>query len=309
MRILLTGGTGFLGKAVADEASARGHNIGLLVRDKVNKIQGKDIFFVKSSMWTVEEISSFLVEFRPDLIIHMVGTRAGNSPLVMYRVNTCLAVVLLEAAKRASCDARIVLVGSAAEYGLPLSPAGVSSENDACRPLTSYGISKLAQTLHGQAAAQAGQAIAVVRPFNLVGKDLPLGNVLADLASRISRGSGDVAVGNINVARDFIAVEEAARVIMDISETPASFGRIINVSSGVATPLNVAANRLRRFSGRDFVFVPDPTMFRNNDVRSIKGSTQTLESLGIRPASRDISASLDQLMDKWLHEAKMGGGN
>ena len=250
----------------------------------------------------MEALETALRRAAPAALVHLVGGMR-NDIATLYRDNVVLGETVMEAMARAAPSARILVVGSAAEYGRPARD-GVCREDDEPRPVTPYGIAKLAQTRHALLRAGRGQDVAVARLFNPVGPAMPQGLAFADIARRLAGRPEALATGDIDAARDFLDVEEAARILAGLVAHPHARGRVVNVCSGVASPLRPHVERLlaraaRRF-GREIALRRDPALMRPSDVPSLGGSTERLRALGIAPASPAIDAALDALLDRHL---------
>ncbi len=295
MRVLLTGASGFVGRAVAKCLNERGDEVAVLSRRK--HTSGPDELVLGAEPWTQAQLSDALAALSPDAVIHMAGARGAHSPEQLYEANTLLGLRLMTAMEASAPGARLTLIGSAAEYGPPHRADGLVREDDACRPVTPYGISKLAQTLHGLAKTRDGLLVTVARLFNPIGRDMPDGLVFSDIAARIASGTAEIEAGNIDVSRDFLAVSEAARIIVELTMEPAAIGQVVNVCSGLSQPLSAGIERLIARSGRPVRLVAHAGLARGQGVTEIRGSTARLEALGIAPASADIGAELDALMD------------
>lgn len=196
--------------------------------------------------------------------------------------------------------ARIVVAGTAAEYGPPAGGDGTSREDDNCRPVTAYGIAKLAQTLLALIRSGRGQPICIARIFNPVGPGMPDGLAFQDFARRLAAGPDQLATGDIETCRDFMDVEEAARILVELLTCSRAVGQVVNVCSGIAQPVRGGVERMLARAGSALRLVTDPALARPADVRSIRGDTTKLEAFGIRPASADIAQALDKLVDAVL---------
>lgn len=297
-RVLLTGGTGFVGQAVQLHLGNLGIATTTLTRRPDS--QAPRHLCLGEGRWSTEAIAEAIAEARPSAIIHLAG--ASRAPTIdqLYETNVLLAERLMTAAQLAAPAAAVLLLGSAAEYGV-VKENGVADETDPCLPVSAYGITKLAQTLHGLARARSGQPVVIARLFNPVGVGMPLGLAFADFAQRLV-SSGRLEVGNIDVKRDFFPVREAARIICELAFKPEATGQVVNVCSGSAQPLRSGADHLVRCFGRSAEIVSNPQLFRANDVGIICGGTGRLKSLGIRPASPEILQELEQMMEALLDD-------
>ena len=295
MRLVITGGTGFVGRAAVAEALRVGAEVVLLTRDSAASAPpGVEILGLGHARWTEEALSSALRRIRPEAILHLAGG-PGQEPLEgLYEANVFLGSRLLDAAREIVPDARVVVVGSAAEYGPPLGADGRSREDDPARPITAYGIAKLAQTLHALVAARAGQSVVAARLFNPVGPGMPRSLAFADFAAQIAGGGGHLVTGDIDTERDFIPVAEAARILLDLAVSDGAVGRIINVCSGRAQPVRWGVEHMLARSRRNIELVVRGG--HPAGVRTIFGDTAGLRALGIAPGSSDIGPALDGLL-------------
>lgn len=297
MRTLVTGATGFIGKIVVKQLLERGDTVGTFLRSPNGHIsKNVEQFIFSNDTWRVNEITQYLSDFQPDAIIHLVGNSKASSMQEMYEINTFQGVRLIEAATHIYSKAAILIAGSAAEYGPPVNIDGTSKEFDFPRPNTSYGISKLAQTMHALARSQTGQSIGVARIFNPVGAFMSPGLAFADFASRLSVDKDNLLTGDIDAKRDFMNVEEAARVLIELVYHSKFPGKIINVCSGVAQPVRQGLNHMINYIGADVTITYDPNL-GTSSIPVSKGSTVMLETLGITPPSSDIRPALQELID------------
>lgn len=177
MRVLLTGGAGYIGSHIIAELNKAGHtavvvdnfsnsNVGA-----VEKLVGEKIPFVFADIRNVAEM--VMRRFRPDLVIHLAGHKSvGESmtnPLEYYRNNLGSLMAVLYGMEKVGCK-KLVFSSSATVYGeaeeMPI------SENSVKKPcLNPYGASKSAieEMLFGFSAARPDYSIVALRYFNPVG--------------------------------------------------------------------------------------------------------------------------------------------
>ena len=297
MRVLLTGGTGFVGKAVCRRLACNGDVVGQLVRRTPTGPPDNEPYVLGTGKWSEAAMAEAMSAFLPDAIIHLAGGPDALSIELLYELNVFLGERIMATAALICPEARILIVGSAAEYGAPAHPDGTSREDDIPRPGTHYGIAKLAQTLHALSRARSGQPIGVARLFNPVGPGMPHGLAFADFKIRLAHGANQLATGDIDSARDFMAVDDAARILSELIRCSGVVGKVVNVCSGVAQPVRHGLDRMILRTGRQIELVRNPAFDRPSAVRVSRGDTAGLEMLGILPAASDISSALDALMD------------
>ncbi|WP_431301590.1 NAD-dependent epimerase/dehydratase family protein [Sediminicoccus sp. BL-A-41-H5] len=288
MKALVTGAGGFVGRHVLAELAARGIEAVTLGRgDPAASLPGR--------AWRIPDlgdeaaIGTVLREAQPGLIFHLAGTAAAEPLEEAYRVNVLFAARLLAAARRLPAPPRILLAGSAAEYG-PMEEAQLPvAEDAACRPVSVYGITKLAQTLHGLAAA-SDLPVVVARLFNVIGGAMPghlaLGAFAAQIRAMPASG-GVLRTGPLARERDFVEAAPAAALLLDLLRDPRAEGRVVNICSGQPTSLADLTAALVRASGRPVEIQEAPGRAGNSDMIRHWGSAALLRSWGYRLAPPD----------------------
>lgn len=290
MRALVTGAGGFLGRHVVDRLREVGAEVFTLGVERSGKPASSHAFLIRTP---IDEagIATAMRAAMPDLVFHLAGTPNAEPLDDTYRVNVLFGVHLLRAALQRASPTPVLLAGSAAEYGPVEGAALPVTEGTACRPVSTYGITKLAQTLHGMAAA-ARQPVVVARLFNVIGGGMPthlaLGAFAAQLRAMPAEG-GILRTGPLARERDFVEVGPTAALLVDLLQNPAAAGQVINVCSGQATSLADLTAALVAASGCRVVMEVDASRSGNSDIIRHWGSAARLASLGYRLPPPDAS--------------------
>lgn len=285
---LITGANGFLGRYVCRELSARGTRALPLSRKSLP--ERPDIVSL-SEKPTTEEFRRILDDTEPQTIFHLAGTSQSSDLDVLYQTNVFLAHHILEAVRGARAATRVVLIGSAAEYGPPRDADGIVRETDSCRPVSPYGISKLAQTLHGLSAAAAGVDVTIARLFNPIGAGSGTGNALGSFVQQIAampREGGVLNTGALDSVRDFIGVEEAARVIVALAAHSAARGEAFNICTGKGCRLQDLVDLVIAEAGIPVAHRIDALRRGTSDLDRVVGSNEKLARAGIRVSPTDF---------------------
>ncbi|HWV37939.1 MAG TPA: NAD-dependent epimerase/dehydratase family protein [Vulgatibacter sp.] len=144
MKVLLTGGTGFVGPAAATALHAAGHRVRCLVRGTSDRsgleATGVEIEWALGDVCDPASLPAALDGV--DAVVHVAGLTKGLRADDLYRVNAYGSRLLAEAAIAAGVR-RFVLCSSLAVAG-PMQNGRPSLETDPCRPVSFYGRSKLA---------------------------------------------------------------------------------------------------------------------------------------------------------------------
>ncbi len=238
MKALITGTSGFCGRHLKHFLKNQGIEV-----FPFSARQGTQSFYEIKDLHDREGMCDAFRALRPDYVFHLAGTIKAEPPDLVYQVNTEYALNLLDALQMAGLqDTPVLLVGTAAEYGTVSEATLPISENHRGRPCNHYGISKLAQTLLGLAAAREGRPVVIVRPSNIIGPYMPehllVGSIVRQIVRIIQgRQSACLEVGNLNTARDFIDVSDLVDVYWRLIRMPEAYGQVINVCSGEPTPI------------------------------------------------------------------------
>ncbi len=239
-RVLITGACGFCARHLADR----------LALDPETAVFGADIRrsedalsrladFRQVDFTDSEAVSALVADLRPDIVFHLAGAVRGR-PESIYAANLLGGVNLLEAVKEYAAEARVIVAGSAAEYGHVPEEDMPITEEQACQPVGAYGISKYALTLacleyarnsrnlpltpSGTEGGGVPMRVSVVRPFNIIGAGVPatlvVGAIIERAKDAIVSGRDTVIVGNLDTYRDFVAVEDVVDAYIALAGVP-----------------------------------------------------------------------------------------
>jgi nucleoside-diphosphate-sugar epimerase len=293
-KVLVTGATGFLGGYVCAELRRRAFHVTTLGReDRGSGSVPLPRLVSRASLATV------LRDIEPSIIFHLAGTSQSADLGRLYDANVVYAASLLDAALDCRIVPVVVVIGSAAEYGTPLHPGGVTRETDLCLPLSAYGISKLAQTNHALASFKRGVPTIAARLFNPIGVGSPPTTALGSFVNQIAgfRDGGVLQTGDLGAIRDFVDVRDAARAIVDLAMSEAAFGKIVNLCSGLGSSLAEIVERLMRLSGVSVQHLVDPQRGGTSDVPSVIGENERLKSLGVAISPPNIDRILLDMLE------------
>ncbi|MFJ9518212.1 NAD-dependent epimerase/dehydratase family protein [Kitasatospora sp. NPDC101801] len=241
MRVLLLGADGFIGRRVAER---------LLVEPdlQVTVLGRRDSADIRFDLTAGSPgaLARFLDAVAPQAVINCAGATYGSSRSLI-RSNTLAVATVCEAIRRSREPARLVHVGSAAEYG-PM-PSGVPvPESAEPRPSGPYGVSKLAGT---ELVLASGLDAAVLRVFDVVGPGSPAASLFGRLAEGLRRAleqeEHQVRMPDLSGYRDFVDVRDVARAIQSAAVSAAT--GVINIGSGHAVRARDAAQLLVRAAG------------------------------------------------------------
>lgn len=255
-RVLITGASGALGKAVTSRLRALSEEFILFAPERA---QTNDSLDLRDS----GQIRRAIERTCPDLILHLAATFSGDFDEA-YAVNVAATRHLLESVDACDRAVRVVLVGSAAEYGVVTPEENPISEGHVLRPVSVYGITKAWQTQLAYLHASRGNDVVVARVFNLVGPHLSdrlfVGRLHRQI-DEIQRGERrQIEVGPLSAIRDYISIEDAVTQILAVADFGVS-GEVYQVASGKPISMRELLDRELARHGLDLsVVVEGPAL-------------------------------------------------
>jgi UDP-glucose 4-epimerase len=305
MKILVTGGAGFIGSHLTERLLSDGHEV--LVLD--NFSTGKHSNLPRSPALTllqgdVADAQAAAEAVRGcQAVFHLAAVASVQAsvddPVGTNRTNLAGTITLLEAAARAGVK-RVVYACSAAVYGdareLPI------SEATRTQPLTPYAIDKLAgeQYLAYWHARQAFSGLSF-RFFNIFGPrqdpSSPYSGVISIFADRVAARQPLTLYGDGKQTRDFVFVKDLVRILTDSLALPAASAEalpVINVGAGRSVSLLELADTLGQLAGSSPAL--QFTQARPGDIRHSLADISRLRQL--QPALRftDFALALQQTL-------------
>ncbi|MFN8061525.1 MAG: NAD-dependent epimerase/dehydratase family protein [Vicinamibacterales bacterium] len=240
-RVVLTGGTGFVGACLTRRLLADGHDVHLLVRESHDpwRITDRldDLERHRVDLGDADGVAAKVAAIGPDWVFHLAAHGAYPHQTSLRRMvdtNVLGTESLLEAAARCDVDA-FVAAGSSSEYGFR---NDASRESDRLEPNSPYAITKAAATMLCRHAARTSpMRIRVLRLYSVYGPlEEPTRLVPRLLVSALDGHWPPLA--NPDTARDFVYVDDVVDAFVTAAVAAGGEpGAIFNVCSGVQTTL------------------------------------------------------------------------
>jgi GDP-4-dehydro-6-deoxy-D-mannose reductase len=282
MRAAVTGSSGFVGSHLVPYLRSLGDDVVTIDRSGTPPVDVTD----------AAEVREVVRAARPDAVYHLAALshvgRSWDAPEAVFRVNALGALNVLRACADAGVG-RVLVAGSADEYGAVSHDDLPLTEEAPIRPVTPYGSSKAAADILAlQAFLGDGLGTLRVRAFNHTGPGQSTSMLVPGLAQRIAdaeRAAGPkVNVGRLDVVRDLSDVRDVVRAYRLLVEhgTP---GEAYNVCSGRGVTVRDVADALLSMSESPLELVVDPELVRPVDVPRLVGDPSRLRAAtGWEPA-------------------------
>ena len=304
MKILITGGGGFVGRYVIAEFTSRGYEVAATVIKGETPPEMAAVYCI--DLLDAESIARTLEAVQPDVILHLAAQSSvalsWQKPQLTCDINIKGTVNLLEEVRRLEISPRIILAGSSEEYGKM--PVGAVSEETKCAPQNIYAVTKTAQNMIGDIYFKAyGMDIIRTRAFNHIGPYQSEIFVAADFAKQIAlieagQREAVIRTGNLAAKRDFLDVRDVAAAYGDIAEK-GKRGRTYNIGSGRAVAISDLLSKLMALSDCHIKNETDKSRFRPVDVPETRADISLIrEDTGWYPKI-DLDETLKNVLDYW----------
>lgn len=318
MRLLVTGGAGYIGSVVAFQLVEAGHET--VVLDDLSKghrqAVPEDARLVLASLLDVDAVRDLLSEGFDGVLHFAALSLVGESveePERYYRNNVCGTLNLLEAMNEAGVR-RLVFSSTAAVYGEPEEVP--ISETAPTLPTNPYGASKLTvDRLIGAVARARGLAATSLRYFNVAGASGHFGEdhhpethlipmvLQAAAGTRKSVGifGTDYPTRDGTAIRDYIHVEDLGRAhLLALEAAEPGEHCIYNLGNGTGFSVREIVESARRVTGRHIEAVEAPR--RSGDPPALVASSALIRrELGWEPERSDVETMISDAW-RWMQD-------
>lgn len=313
-RALITGITGFAGSHLAEYILADHPEVEVYGtyrwRSRTENIETFEdrVKLVETELRDATSVHQMLEKVRPDLIFHLAAQSfvpsSWSGPAETFTTNVTGQIHLFEAVRSLGLDPHIQIACSSEEYGLVKPDEVPIVETNPLRPLSPYGVSKVAQDYMGYQYHQSyGLKIVRTRAFNHTGPRRGEVFVASNFAKQIAliekgRREPVIQVGNLEAVRDFTDVRDMARAYW-LAALKGEPGEVYNIATGVGVTISDLLDRLLKLSTVEVTVVQDPARMRPSDVQVLVGdSSRFRERTGWEPRI-DLTTTLRDLLDSW----------
>lgn len=253
MRILVTGGAGFIGSHMADRFVRDGHCVSVIDNESTGKRANvpKEALYTKGDVAVLSDLEPLFASGL-DAIIHIAGQvsmiRSFTDPVADLRTNVQGTVNVLQLCLKYKVP-RLLFASSMTVYGhtdvLP------TPETEPGRPASYYGITKYAGERYVRTTAERIDLdfdfhTTCFRMYNVYGPrqalDNPYQGVLGIFLGNIQRGEPINIFGDGEQSRDFVYIDDVVSAWATALTNPAAYGGVFNLGSGERLSINRVAN-------------------------------------------------------------------
>lgn len=295
MKMLITGGAGFIGSHLCEKYVHEGHSVVCLdnfmsgnLTNVRHLLDCRNFKLIKGDVRDYELLEKLMADV--EVVFHLAAQihvdRSYIEPRLTYDVNVLGTQNILEVARLR--DTRKVIYASTSEvYG-----SSIYHPMDEKHPLNAphpYGASKIAADRMCYAYAQTyGMNIAVLRPFNIFGprqRDVGYGGVISIFTRRVLSGVPPIVYGDGKQTRDYTYIADAVRAYDLVLKHDEPIDGPINFGSGKEFTIIDIANRIIDFSGKGEQMKPVHVAPRLGEVKRLIADARKAKALlGWEPA-------------------------
>jgi GDP-4-dehydro-6-deoxy-D-mannose reductase len=296
MRVYITGARGFVGRRLVAHLRARGHSVAGADRE--------------TDVCDAQALAAEIATATPEAVVHLAAQSSVaaslRDPDGTFRINYQGSQNLLESVEQTAPRARVLLVGSADQYGGQPPGAPALRETDPLSPGSPYARSKAAAEQLGHGWNERGGNVVMTRSFNHTGPgqaDHFVAPSFARQVAEIAAGlrSPELRVGNLESIRDFLHVDDVIDAYASLLE-PAAAPGVYNVASGephTIRELLDALIALARIAPRIEI---DPDRVRPTD--QLLGDASKLQRTTGWRAQRSFGQLIEDLAGDWRERVR-----
>jgi|SRR5690625_100440 len=334
MRVLLTGGAGYIGSHTALVLLEQGHDVVVvddlsngnrLALKRVEELSGKPITFVRADLTNATATRTTLANIHFNAVVHFAGLKAvGESveqPVRYYRTNLASTLTLLDilAERRIT---RLVFSSSATVYGEPQTSLIAETHQTGVGLTNPYGWSKYMneQIIRDAAAARPDMSVVLLRYFNPVGAH-PSGRIGEDPAGipnnllpfiaqvavgrreKLSVFGDDYDTADGTGVRDYIHVMDLAEGHVAALNYTSCGVQTYNLGSGVGTSVLEAVRAFEEVSNRPIPYQISPR--RSGDLATVVADPRLAQAELKWQTTRTFT---DACRDAWNWQAQNPAG-
>jgi len=304
MRTLVTGATGFVGPHVTRALEAAGHEVWTTDRQNPRNTPRH----AACDLMNADAVRDLFKKVAPQAVVHLASMASvGESfqqPQLTLTNNLAATCNVLEAMRHVAPKARLLMVGSAEQYGIVAPEDLPLQEDQPQHPASPYAVAKLAQEhLTLQYHRSWDLDVVLTRSFNHSGPGQSNRFVLPAFAEQIAQceiGQHDAVlqVGNLDAQRDFLDVRDVVRAYVALLEKGQN-GRCYNICRGEAFRIHDLVEELLQRSRVPMQLHQDPSRMRPSDLPVMLGSAQRLQDDTGWQSSISMQQTLDDILDDW----------
>lgn len=289
MKIMITGGLGFIGSHLADKLLKHKHKLVLLTKSyskdaNIAHLKNK-VIIEQVDITNFKKLENIIAKHRPNILIHLAGqtshSKSFEDPILDIDINAKSTLVMLEKIRSLDLKCRFVLGSTFVVIGRPKKlPV---NEDAPCNPTTLYGVNRLASEhyckIYHDVYGLDTITFRITNSFGPREQYIPNKNAVNFLIYKAFKGEEVTIYDKGKFFRDLIYISDVVDAISTIIKKGTS-GNLYWISSGEKTWFYQLGNWLEELTSAKVRYIESPIYTKKVDVGKFVVDNSKLKSLG-----------------------------
>ena len=290
MKIMITGGAGFVGSHLTESLLKKNHELTIITRKQTKNLEHikKEIKIEKFDISNFKSINESIIKNKPEIIVHLAGntshSKSFEKPLMDINSNIKSTLNILESLRSSLPNCKFVLGSTFVVIGKP--DKLPVNEKSQCSPTTLYGVNKLTSEFYSKIYNNVyGLDTSIFRITNSFGpreQIIPNKNAVNYLIHQAFNGKKITIYNKGKFFRDLIYISDVVNGINKII-TKGKSGELYWISSFKKTWFYDLGNWLEKFTESKIEYLETPSYTKKTDVGNFIVNNKKLCSLGWKP--------------------------
>lgn len=304
MKVLITGGAGFIGSAIVPKLLKQGCEI--FVLDNLSFGQRKFISQIDEAHFFEVDIrdkamlSTTLSQIQPQIVIHLAAIHfipyCNANPFETTEINILGTQNLLEAIQELNSVRKIVFASTAAVY--PISDGAVSETHE-LKPLDIYGLSKLTgEHLCKKFYLESNIDTIICRFFNAFGPNETNPHLIPEIDEQLKNGQRTLKLGNLTPKRDFIHTHDMANAIWQLLSLENVGYDTYNLGRGIEYAVTEVVEAFEKLLNEKIKIEVDASKVRKVERQHLLADVSKLKAIGWEP-EHSLEQGINDMINNW----------
>ena len=288
MKIVITGGAGFIGSHLAEKLIENNHNVSVITKKSTKNLKNLKVKIAKIDVGDFNKLEKFILKEKPKLIIHLAGntshSKSFEDPLNDLISNSKSTLNILEILRKSLPKCKFILGSTFVVIGKPKKLP--INEKSPTNPTTLYGVSKLSSEYYAKIYNQLfnidTRVFRITNSFGPREQIIPNKNAINYLIYKAYKGENISIYENGKFFRDLIYISDVISGIMKIISKGKS-GELYWISSGKKTWFYQISKILEKLTNTKTKYVKAPKYTKKVDVGNFVVNNSKLKKLGWKP--------------------------
>ncbi len=283
MKILVTGGAGFIGSAVIKKLQESDHQI--FVIDNLSFGNKSFISIPENQFYQIDirdggAMEAALQEIKPEIVLHLAAVHfipyCNQHPFESADINIRGTMNLLNAMKSCGTVNQYLFASTAAVY--PIIDEAITEDSEK-KPMDIYGLSKLTgEELSQKFYNETNIATIICRFFNAFGPNETNPHLIPEIQQQVNDGLRTIKLGNLNPKRDFIHTSDMANAIDALLTHVKKGVEIFNLGRGIEYSVSEVVQAFEKLLNEPIKIEVDPARVRKVERMHLLSDNSKLTS-------------------------------